>query len=154
MRKTCNYWLVLIVVFALQACNAPTSGGAGYDPGRDPAADLAAAVQEASASDRRILVEVGGEWCHWCHILEKFFKNHDELRELLEDNFVVVKVNFSPENENEAFLSRFPVFKGYPHIMILDSDGTHLHSQDTGQLEKGEGYDPAAMKAFLEKWSR
>jgi thioredoxin-related protein len=132
-----------------------TSGseGAGYDPTRDPAADLAAAVEEASGSGRRIMLEVGGEWCHWCHLLEEFFATHDEHRKLLEDSYVVVKVNFSPENENEAFLSLFPPFKGYPHIMILDSDGSHLHSQDTGALEKGQGYDPEAMKAFLEKWA-
>jgi thiol:disulfide interchange protein len=143
---------VLIVFLMLVSCSSEPEG-AGYDPSRDPAADLAAAVEEASASGRRIMLEVGGEWCHWCHLLEEFFDTHKEHRDLLHDNYVVVKVNYSPENENEAFLSRFPPFKGYPHIMILDSDGSHLHSQDTGLLEQGQGYDPEVMRAFLLKWA-
>ena len=152
MKKAYLVCVVLAVVFAGVSC-AAAAEGAGYDPKRDPAADLATAMEQASSSGRRILLEVGGEWCHWCHILEKFFKTHQEHQALLHDNYIVVKVNFSPENENEAFLSRYPAFKGYPHIIILDSDGSHLHSQDTGLLEKGEGYDPEAMKAFLTKWA-
>lgn len=153
MKRILLVCAVLMVALVLASCSSGNEG-AGYDPARDPAADLGVAIEEASASGRRILLEVGGEWCHWCHLLEEFFHAHDEYRKLLHDNYIVVKVNYSPENENEAFLSRFPPFKGYPHIMILDSDGTHLHSQDTGLLEKGQGYDPEAMKLFLEKWSR
>jgi thiol:disulfide interchange protein len=152
MKRVLLICAVLSAVLIFVSCSSEPEG-AGYDPARDPAADLAAAMEEASASGRRILLEVGGEWCHWCHILEEFFDTHDEHRKLLNDRYVVVKVNYSPENENEAFLSRYPPFKGYPHIMILNADGSHLHSQDTGLLEKGQGYDPEVMKAFLEKWS-
>ena len=86
-------------------------------------------------------------------MLEGFFRSHDDIRKQLEDNFIVVKVNFSPENENEAFLSGYPKFQGYPHIFILESNGHILHSQNTGLLEKGEGYDVQKMKTFLNKWS-
>ena len=144
----------VLTMFLIAGSCASGSRGAGYDPNRDPAADLSAAMEEASGTGKRIMLEIGGEWCHWCHVLEQFFQAHDEHRALLHEKYVVVKVNFSPENENEAFLSRYPAFKGYPHIIILESDGSHLHSQDTGALEKGEGYDPDAMKAFLTKWAR
>ena len=153
MNRSTVLCATLMVVLIAGSCSAGTTG-AGYDPARDPAADLATAIEDASASGKRILLEIGGEWCHWCHILEDFFKTHDVHRLLLHDRFIVVKVNFSPENENKAFLSQYPAFKGYPHIIILDTDGSHLHSQDTGLLEKERGYDPDDMKAFLEKWSR
>ncbi len=153
MNRLAVLCATLMAILIALSCSAGTKG-AGYDPERDPAADLAAAIEDASASNKRILLEIGGEWCHWCHVLEDFFKTHDKHNALLHDNFIIVKVNFSPENENKAFLSKYPAFKGYPHIIILDTDGSHLHSQDTGLLEKGSGYDPDAMKAFLEKWSR
>jgi len=35
---------------------------AGYDESRDPAADLKAAVAQAQRENKRILLEVGGEW--------------------------------------------------------------------------------------------
>ena len=145
--------MILVGVFLSGSCST-VEPGAGYDPKRDPAADLSAAVEQAGKSGKRIMLEIGGEWCHWCHLLEGFFRSHDDMRKQLEENFVVVKVNFSPENENEAFLSGYPEFRGYPHIFILDSNGDVLHSQNTGLLEKGEGYDTEKMKKFLTKWSR
>jgi thiol:disulfide interchange protein len=131
---------------------AEESDSAGYDPARDPAADLAVAVERARASSRRILLEVGGEWCIWCHILERFLAEHDAVCEELEARFVVVKVNYSEENPNEEFLGRYPEIPGYPHFFVLDGDGALLHSQSTGELEEGRGYSVERFLAFLREW--
>jgi hypothetical protein len=129
------------------------AGSLGYDPGADPERDLRAAVREAGASGRRILVEVGGEWCSWCHILDRFVKEHDEIQGLWNEHFVTVKVHYDDEQPNEAFLSRYPRIEGYPHIFVLDRDGTLLHSQDTAELESGKTYSPGKMRAFLTRWA-
>lgn len=144
--------LTLPVVFVLLACSKPQTRSAGYDPNADPFADLASAVLEAQHTHKRILLEVGGEWCSWCHRLEEFIQSNEEIREALRRNFVVVKVNYSKENKNEAFLSQYPAIEGYPHIFVLDSDGTLLHSQDTGELEAGKGYDPEKLLQFIRTW--
>ena len=44
-----------------------------FDPTRDAVKDLDAALVKARAENKRVLVEVGGEWCTWCHILDRFF---------------------------------------------------------------------------------
>ena len=123
-----------------------------YDPKRDAAADIDAAVAEAKRSKRHVLVEVGGEWCGWCHRLEDYLKEKKKLNALLERNFVVVKVNYSPENENEEVLSRYPEVAGYPHFFVLDDQGKLLHSQDTAKLEKGKSYHARRFKRFLTRW--
>ena len=123
-----------------------------YDPARDAASDIAGAVAEAARAGKRVLVEVGGEWCIWCHIMDDFFEKNRALLDLREKNFVMVKVNFSDENKNEAVLSRYPEIPGYPHLFVLDRDGKLLHSQDTSELEEGKGYNLARFTAFLEKW--
>src|SRR5512140_1886115 len=64
-----------------------------FDPRRNGAADLAEALALASQSGRRVLVEVGGDWCTWCHILDRFFAKHPELLALRERNYVWLKVN-------------------------------------------------------------
>jgi uncharacterized protein YyaL (SSP411 family) len=69
-------------------------------------------VTEAARSGRRVLLEVGGEWCIWCHRLEAFWQEYPDLAELLEANFVMVKINFSPDNENRQVLSRYPEIPG------------------------------------------
>lgn len=136
-----------------EAPATPYEPVAAFDPMRDPAQDLAAAVTEAQRTDKHILLDVGGEWCTWCHRMDRFIEETPAVKETLEENYVVLKINFSPENENEAFLSQYPPIPGYPHLFVLDSDGEFLHSQGTGELEEGDGYSEAVYLAFLEEWA-
>jgi thioredoxin-related protein len=97
-------------------------------------------------------VEVGGEWCSWCHTLDRFFQANSDLVQLRDQNFVTVKVNYSEENENKQVLSRYPPISGYPHIFFLDGRGKLLLSQDTGLLEKGPSYDLEKLRTALTRW--
>ena len=124
-----------------------------FDPSRDPARDLDAALRIARASNRNVIVDVGGEWCSWCHIMDRFFAGDPDLDGLRDRNFVWLKVNYSKENPNEVFLRRWPRIEAYPHLFVLDATGRLLHSQDTGSLESGKTYDPVAVHAFLVKWA-
>lgn len=123
-----------------------------FDSKRDAAADLSAAIKKATKEKKPILVDVGGNWCGWCHKLDKLFKEDKEVAKMLK-SYVLVKVNYSQDNENKAVLSKFPKITGYPHIFVLDSAGKLIHSQDTGLLETGDHHDPTKVKEFLKKWS-
>lgn len=124
-----------------------------FDPSRDAVKDVAAAIKDAQRTQRRILLDVGGEWCKWCHYLDSFFEQNRDVANFLHKKFVVVKINFSKENENRDFLSQYPEIPGYPHFFVLDSDGKLLHSQGTGELETGQGHDHDKVLAFLKKWA-
>lgn len=124
-----------------------------YSPAADAKADLAAALKRAQAEHKVVLLDVGGEWCPWCHRMDKFLTDNAELLDLLQKNFVVVKVNYSDENKNEAFLSAYPKVQGYPHIFVLDATGKLLESKNTGDLEEGKGYNLARFKEFLMKYA-
>jgi thiol:disulfide interchange protein len=135
------------------AAEEPASLPLEFEPARDPARDLDLALRIAKAARRRVIVDVGGEWCSWCHILDRFFTANPDLKRYRDANFVWLKVNWSAENHNDAFLRRYPAIKGYPHLFVLDSGGRLLHSQDTEMLETTKNYDPAAVRAFLVKWA-
>ncbi len=124
-----------------------------FDPTRDAAADIANAIQLATKENKRVLLDVGGEWCIWCHRLDKFFEDNKDAQDFLQANYVVVKVNVSKENKNEKVLSAYPPVKGYPHLFVLESDGVMLHSQDTGELESGQQHDHDKGMGFLKKWA-
>ena len=124
-----------------------------FDPARDAAADVQAAVAEARRTGKRILLDVGGEWCGWCHRMDRFIEETPAVEAALHDNYVVVKVNYSPENKNEVLLSQYPAIPGYPHLFVLDQDGTLLHSQGTAELEEDDGYSEEAFLAFLQEWA-
>jgi thioredoxin-related protein len=124
-----------------------------FEPTRNPFDDLKIAVEQAQQSDKRIILDVGGEWCIWCHRIDAFMHNTKEIKSLIDKNFVFVKVNFSKENKNEKFLSRYPKIEGYPHFFVLNKEGKLLHSQNTGELEKDKDYDKEKFIDFLVKWS-
>jgi thiol:disulfide interchange protein len=151
--------LLLVAMLTIPpAANAEAQGtGAAtavpFDPDRDAARDVAAAAAKAKTESKRVLVDVGGEWCSWCHLLDRFFAADDEARTVRDASYVVVKVNYSPENRNKAFLSQYPTITGYPHLFVLDADGKLVHSQDTGELEQGEGYNREKMIAFLKRYA-
>ena len=124
-----------------------------FDPSRDALRDVDAALQLAKTTNRRVLVEIGGEWCVRCHIMDRFFTANPDINALRDARFVWLKVNYSKENSNAALLARWPKVAGYPHLYVIDTDGRVLHSQDTSALEAGKTYDPAAFRKFLTEWS-
>ena len=130
-----------------------TSEREKFDPLRNPAEDLQAAVKKAEAENKRIILDVGGEWCVWCVWMDKYFIKNPDLAKLRDENFVWVKVNMSPENENRAFLSKYPLAAGYPHLYVLEKDGKLLYSQNTAELEEEKSYNLQKFTGFLEKWS-
>ncbi len=156
----CGWWrrVCLGCVLVLASVGAWGQNATGYvpvrtyDPSRNAAQDVLAAEQEGQRSGRNVLVDVGGNWCVWCHIMDRFFQSHADLAELRDKYYVTVFVNFSPENRNREFLSRFPRIPGFPHLFVLDSGGKLLRSQFTGALEQGNSYSVEKMREFLLKW--
>ena len=124
-----------------------------YDPTRDAAADVEHAIAEAQKTGKRIILEVGGNWCPWCQRLDQFFQEHPDLLRIREQNFITVYVSYSPENRNQRALSRYSKVLGIPHFFLLDKDGTMLHSQHLVELQTGDVYSAQKMKEFLTQWS-
>lgn len=150
MRKT---WLLFILLlFAVNLSAQVENNKKLFDPSRNPFEDLNITIQEAIKSNKRIILDVGGDWCVWCHRIDAFMNNSEEIKSMLDMNYLVLKVNYSKENKNEKFLSQFPAIEGYPHFFVLDKDGTLLHSQNTGELEMGKDYSKEKFINFLNKW--
>lgn len=122
-----------------------------FEPGRDAAADVQQALMLAQAQRKLVFVDVGGEWCSWCHIFDRFVASHSQVQKLLGERYVLVKVNYSPQQRNEHLLWRFPKAKGYPHFYVLDATGRVLASQASAELEAGDDYDEAKVVAFLSR---
>jgi thioredoxin-related protein len=124
-----------------------------FDSTRDAQKDLNDAIKEAKRLNKRIYVDVGGEWCIWCRRLDNFYASNSDLQEYLDKHYVYLKINFSKGNMNEKVLSQFPKIEGYPHIFILDKKGKLIKSKDTGELEEGKGYSHDKALSFLKKFA-
>ena len=124
----------------------------GYDPARDPFVDGRAALKLAQETNRRVLIEIGGNWCSWCLQLDKFLAENLQLREQLYRHFVILKVNVSEVNDNAEFMAGFPKPLGYPHIYISEADGRIIFSKDTAQLLENSRYSVQRFQQFIDKW--
>jgi thioredoxin-related protein len=125
----------------------------GYDAKADASAVRSAAVTQAAAEDKLVLLISGGDWCIWCHYLAAFLERETELDTALHDVFVVAKVYVGEENMNKEFFATLPKAAGAPHFWILSAKGEVLASQDTLPLEDGaKSYDPAKFRAFIDRW--
>jgi len=147
--------LILGLIASIIAISMTTKASQGpYDPSQDAFKDFQQAKLQAQNEDKLILIQIGGNWCPWCHKLERFFTKNDNVNNLLHSTFVSIKVNVSPENDNETFLNEMPEFEGYPFIVITDAHGEILNSRTSGALEEGNGYSETKFIAYFNYWNK
>ena len=126
-----------------------------YNPNADAAKDIAAAVKKAKAEHKFVMIQAGGNWCSWCLLFNKTVQEDKQLDSVLNANFVVYHLNYSPENLNRDEFAKlgYPQRFGFPVIMILDSKGNRIHTQQTDYLEQGKGYNKETVLEFFQNWS-
>jgi hypothetical protein len=153
-RSRLSSLVALLLMGPVPLCMAAEPKLSGYDAKVNPDISLGQALAEAKASNRKVLVVAGGEWCTWCHYLEAFLKRNPEIDAELHRAFVPVKVYVGQENKNSAFFSRLPKADGYPHFWVIAPDGRVLHSVNTGPLEDGgRSYDKKKFMKFIREFA-
>jgi thiol:disulfide interchange protein len=147
--------IAAITVTAKAQEAAKPEGPKLYNPEADAKADIAAAVKTASAQHKNVLLQIGGNWCIWCLRFNELVTKDADLSKYLADNYVVLHVNWSPENKNEKVLASlgYPQRFGFPVLVVLDGKGNRLHTQNSGYLEEGKGHSKAKVMEFLQGWS-
>ena len=126
-----------------------------YDPSLDGMKQIKEAAASARVSGKHVLIQYGGNWCPWCIKFDGYSKSDPEISKLITDNYIPVKLNYSPENKNDAanvYLGN-PTRFGFPVFIILDGAGKILHIQDSGLLEDGAGYNQKKVTGFLRNWT-
>ncbi len=125
----------------------------------DPAATNAAidaAFAQAQESGKRVILDLGGNWCGWCRGLAGVMKL-PEVAPFIEDNFELVYVNVSSTSgqtdQNLQVLERFgtEAVTGYPWLIVVEPGGTVLHSSYEVTDENHE--TPQAMVNWLAQWA-
>lgn len=95
-------------------------------------------LTEAKKSNKKILVDVFTDWCKWCKVMDKETYGNSEVISLLNQYFVVVKLDAESNKrvtyDNKTFTERtlasaFGV-DGYPATLFLDPDGLLITSAD------------------------
>jgi len=98
-------------------------------------ARIDAAFVDAGAGGKRLIIDLGGNWCGWCRALDAVM-DEPEVKPFMDANFVVVPVDVASADfkidRNLAVLQRFGVSKveGVPWLIVADADRKVLASTD------------------------
>ncbi len=130
-----------------------------YDARASGAALVDAAVREAKAAGKHVLLDFGTNWCVWCRRLHHTLTTHAEVQAALQKDYVFAMIDLNTRKgvkRNADLDARYGnlLKHGIPVLVVLDGDGKQLTTQETGELENGrDGHDPGKIIAFLEKWA-
>lgn len=126
-----------------------------YDEDQDGMAAIEVALEEARATGRKVIIQVGGNWCPWCLRFAKFIKEDKEIDDVVSNHFVYMHLNTSRDNKNLEALKRLnnPGRFGYPVFVILDREGNVIHTQNSSYLEKDKSYDRKKVLEFFLNWT-
>ncbi len=147
--------ILLLILSAVFALSASAQTAQLYNPSANASVDIANAVSRAGNEGKHVFLQIGGNWCVWCLRFNKLIIDNDTLSSVVNNNFIVVHVNYSKENRNEGTLATlgFPQRFGFPVFVILDGKGNRLHTQNSAYLEQGEGHSVKKVLEFLNAWT-
>lgn len=126
-----------------------------YDEKANAREQIDAAIARAAKNNRRVLIQWGGNWCPWCHLLHEAMSSDAAIKKELQYEYDVVLVDIGRFDRNLDIASAYgaDIKSGVPYITVLDSAGKPVINQETGSLEsKEEGkheHDRAAVLKFL-----
>ena len=135
-----------------------------YDERADAKQQIAAALAKAKKENQRVLVQWGGNWCHWCHLLHERFAADAGLRKELMYEYQLVLIDAGgKDKKNMDLASSYGADlakHGFPYLTVLDASGKAIANQETGSLEikdekgesvtgEGAGHDAKKVLTFL-----
>ncbi len=127
-----------------------------YDEKADGEAQIVAAVLQAKAQNKHILLQFGAYWCSPCHVLHGLLQKDATLAPLVKDNYVSVSIDLN-DGHNEAVSKRLMGSEqgGIPFLVVLDAEGKRLAAPPTEYFtpkNDQDGFDLQKIAAFLERW--
>ncbi|WP_084016205.1 thioredoxin family protein [Moheibacter sediminis] len=149
-----HLFIILFLGLGLQTLNAQEKFNL-YNPEADAKSDIAIATSKAKQENRHVFIQIGGNWCGWCKLFNDLTTTDEELKTYIAENYEVVHLNYSKENQNLDVLEQleFPQRFGFPVFVILDGNGKRIHTQSSGYLEEGKGHSKKLVLEFLQSWS-
>ena len=89
--------------------------------------DIRSALDEASSSNKVVVVDVYTDWCGWCHKMDDNIYTSPRIAALSKD-VVFLKVDAEDGAEGQQFAKQAKV-TGYPTTFILDGEGAVIDTQ-------------------------
>jgi thiol:disulfide interchange protein len=137
--------------------NLPVIERYPYDEHADADAAVAAAFARARKSHKRVLIDLGGNWCGDCVVLANVMLL-PEMKPYLEAHYEMVSVDVGRFNKNLQIPARFGITKrlvGVPSLLIVEPDGkTLVDAGHVSALADARHMTPQGLADWLAKWAK
>jgi thiol:disulfide interchange protein len=129
-----------------------------YDPKADGEQQLREALATAQKSHKRILLNLGANWCGDSQAMFRLLHSDPAVQEELRRHFVLVMVDVNQKDgppRNRSLVERLenPLTRGIPVLLILDAQGTVLNRDPDERLADNAHKQPEQVLAYLRKWA-
>lgn len=126
-----------------------------YDEGADAAAAIAAARARARKSGRKLLIDLGGNWCGDCRVLAGIMRL-PEVSAFVAKNYEVVAVNVGRFDRNGQVALHYGIkgrLEGVPAVLIVDPRTDRLiNAGHVTALSDARHMTPQALADWLAQW--
>jgi hypothetical protein len=159
--------LALLASPALAAPAAPRVSAAGvndlpqplpfpYDEAADAQAVVAKARAQAVREHKRLLIDLGGNWCLDCRVLAGIM-GLPELQPFLAKHFVIAEVNIGRFDKNGEIAAHYGIagrLDGVPAVLAVDPVHDRLLNRDKlFALSDARHMTPQGLADWLAQWA-
>ena len=125
-----------------------------YNLQADAKADVDAALKRAKTSGKRVIVDLGGNWCGDCRVFAAILDT-PEVKKFVDAHFEVVVVNVGRYDTNLDIPARWGIdkLKAAPTTLIVSPKGELLNKDDTVALMDARSMTPQAVVDWLAHWA-
>lgn len=126
-----------------------------YDERANADAAVTAAFERAKKSHKRVLIDLGGNWCVDCVVLANFVEQPG-VKKFVAAHYEWVAVDVGRFDRNLQVPARFGLTKrltGVPTIIIATPDGKQVNQNDVFVLSDARSMTPQAVADYLGKYA-
>lgn len=125
-----------------------------YDEKADADRQVAAAKARAKAKGKKLLIDLGGNWCADCRVLAGIIEL-PEVKAFVQKHYEVVTVDIGRMDKNQQIAAHYGVTKldGVPALLIVDPRTDRLINKGRlFALADARHMTPQALADWLAQW--
>ncbi len=127
-----------------------------YDEKANADADVARAFDRAKKSGKRVLLDLGGDWCPDCIVLANFMKL-PEIKRFVDAHYEVVVVDVGRFNRNlhiPARLGFADKLRGVPAVLVFTPHKMLVNRGDVFTTANARGMTPKSLAEYLARYAK
>jgi thiol-disulfide isomerase/thioredoxin len=115
-----------------------------------------AAFVRAKKNGKRVLIDLGGNWCGDCLVLANIMQL-PEMKPFIAAHFEVVTVDVGRFDKNLQIPARFGIttrLEGVPAVIVAEPDGSFVNPGKITALSDARHMTPQAIADWLAQWAK